>query len=310
MAVEHIKIHQIHKGQALEIPGLQCLGEGDAIGVAGGLDLFGHALSVKDIKDLAHGDDIPAGLLQQVEHGGTGRLQAQVVAVGGTVEGLGAAAQEGPGDDTAHAVRALQHLTGDLAVAVKLVHGHQLLVGSHLEHAVGAGVDNEGIFLHGLLAVVLQHLGAGIGQIAEDFVAGFGLKLLNELLREAVGEGGQRVRADHTGNLPVADGGILAHALLLQAGKGTGGRVGLFARSHTVNVEQAQLFQVGAVEIGMPCNGPQRVGALVAKGGCIRLRADAKAVQHDQKYTLFHMFSLHFPPGLPPEQSHFCLPSL
>ena len=47
------------------------------------------------------------------------------------------------------------------------------------------------------------------------------------------------------------------------------------------------------------CNGPQRVGALVAKGGCIRLRADAKAVQHDQKYTLFHMFSLHFPPGCP-----------
>ena len=130
-------------------------------------------------------------------------------------------------------------------------------------------------------------------------MAGFCLKLLNELLREAVGEGGQRVRADHTGDLPVADGGILAHALLLQAGKGTRGRVGLFARSHTVNVEQAQLFQVGAVEIGMPCNGPQRVGALVAKGGCIRLRADAKAVQYDQKYTLFHMFSLHFPPGCP-----------
>ena len=101
------------------------------------------------------------------------------MAVGGAVEGLGAAAQEGSGDDTAHAVRTLQHLTGDLAVAVKLVHGHQLLVGSHLEHAVGAGVDDEGIFLHGLLAVVLQHLGAGIGQVAEDFVAGLFLKLVD-----------------------------------------------------------------------------------------------------------------------------------
>ena len=140
-------------------------------------------------------------------------------------------------------------------------------------------------------------------------MAGFGLKLLNELLREAVGEGGQRVRADHTGDFPVADGGILAHALLLQAGKGTGGRVGLFTRGHTVNVEQAQLFQVGAVEIGMPCNGPQRVGALVAKGGCIRLRADAKAVQYDQKYTLFHIFHSIFLRAAP-EQSHFCLPSL
>ena len=32
VAVEHIEVHQIHKGKALKVAGLQCLGEGDAIG--------------------------------------------------------------------------------------------------------------------------------------------------------------------------------------------------------------------------------------------------------------------------------------
>ena len=63
MAVEHIKVHQIHKGKALKIPGLQSLGKGDAISVAGGLDLFGHALAVKNIVDLTYSDHILTGIL-------------------------------------------------------------------------------------------------------------------------------------------------------------------------------------------------------------------------------------------------------
>ena len=37
VAVEHIKVYQIHEGKAFKIPGLQSLGKGDAVGVAGGL---------------------------------------------------------------------------------------------------------------------------------------------------------------------------------------------------------------------------------------------------------------------------------
>ena len=210
------------------------------------------------------------------------------MAVGGAVEGVGGAAEEGAGDDAAHAVLAPQHLAGDLAVTVQLMHRHKLLVGGDLKHAVGAGVDDEGILLHGLLAVVLQHLCTGVGLVAEDFVAGLFLELVDEAVREAVREGGQRLGADDTGDLPVADGGILAHALLLQAGKGTGGRVGLFARGHTVDVEQSEFFQVGAVEVGVVGDGAEGVGPLIAKGGGIRLCADAKAVQNDQKNALFH----------------------
>ena len=61
--------------------------------------------------------------------------------------------------------------------------------------------------------------------------------------REAVREGGQRLGADDTGDLPVANGGILAHALLLQAGKGADGGGILLADGHTVDVEQSEFFQ-------------------------------------------------------------------
>ena len=216
------------------------------------------------------------------------------MAVGGAVEGLRRAAQEGAGDDAAHAVFALQHRAGDLAIAVQLMHRHQLLVRSHLKDAVGAGVNDEGILPHGLLAVIPEHLCAGIGLVAEHLVAGLFLERMDEFLREAVREGGQRFRADHTGDLPMADGGILAHALLLQAGKGPRRGSGLLPCRHTVDVEQAELLQIGAVKVRVLCNGTEGIGARVAKGGCIRLCADAKAVQNDQKHTFFHSFVLHF----------------
>ena len=288
VAVEHIEIDEVHEGQTLEVAGLQSLGEGDAVGVAGGLDLLRHALAVEDVENFAHGDDVLACIFQQVQHGLAGRLEAQVVAVGGAVEGVGGVAEEGAGDDAAHAVFALQHLAGDLAVAVQLMHRHKLLVGGHLEHAVGAGVDDEGVLLHGLLAVVLQHLCAGVGLVAEDLVAGLFLELVDEAVGEAVREGGQGPRADDTGDLPVADGGILAHALLLQAGEGADGGGILLAGGHTVDVEQSELFQVGAVEAGVAGDGAEGVGPLIAKGGGVRLRADAEAVQDDQKNALFH----------------------
>ena len=299
MSVQHIKVHQVDKGQALEVPGLQRLGEGNAVGVAGGLDLFGDAFAIKNIKDLADRNDVLACVLQQVQHGGTGRLQAQIVPVGGAVEGVCGAAQEGTCDDTAHAVFALEHLTGNFAVTVQFVHRHQLFIGRHLEHAVGAGVDDEGILPHGLLAIVFQHLGAGVGLVAQHLVAGLLLKFVNETLREAVREGGQRLGADHAGDLPVTDGGILAHALLLQAGKSADGGIRLFPGGHAVQVEHSQPAQVGAVEVGVLCNGTQRIGALIAKCGGIRLCADAKAVQNDQKNTFFHMRFTPFSSGDP-----------
>ena len=74
----------------------------------------------------------------------------------------------------------------------------------------------------------------------------------------------------------------------------------VFSCGHTINVEHAHLLQVGAVEVGMFCNGTQGVGALVAKGGGIRLCTDSKAVEDDQKNTLFHIVFSPFLPGTCP----------
>ena len=167
-------------------------------------------------------------------------------------------------------------------------HRHQRLVGRHLKDAVGAGVDDEGVLGHGLLAVVLEHLGAGVGLIAQHLVAGLGLKGGDQLGRKALREGGQRLRADHARNLPVADGGVLAHALLLQAGVGPDGRGGGAAGGHPVDVEQAHPAQVGAAERRMARDGAEGVGPLVPKGRRVGLGPDAEAVQHDQKYTFCH----------------------
>ena len=138
-------------------------------------------------------------------------------------------------------------------------------------------------------------------------MAGLLLIFPDQFLREALGEGGQRLRADHTGDLPVADGGILAHALLLQAGKGSRRGIRFLPCGHAVNVEQAQLAQIGAIEIGVVRNGTQGVGACIAKGSGIRLCADAKAVQHDQKNTFFHN-GHSISPGRTPEQYYFITP--
>ena len=62
----------------------------------------------------------------------------------------------------------------------------------------------------------------------------------------------------------------------------------LLADGHAVDVEQSELFQVGAVEVGVVGDGAEGVGPLIAKGCGVRLCADAEAVQNDQKNALFH----------------------
>ena len=200
----------------------------------------------------------------------------------------GAVPDEGPRDHPPDAVGAGQHLAGDAADAVQLGHRHKRLVGRHLKDAVGAGVDDQGVLGHGLLAVVFQHLGAGVGLVAQHLVAGLCLKGGDQLGREPVREGGQRLRADHAGDLPVADGGVLAHAGLLQPGVRPDGG-GVFGPGvHPVDVEQAQTPQVGAVKGGVAGDGGQGVGPLVPKGRRVRLSPDAEAVQYDQEYSFCH----------------------
>ncbi len=129
-------------------------------------------------------------------------------------------------------------------------------------------------------------------------MAGFRLKLPDDLIWEAVREGGQRFGADNAGDLPVPDRGILAHALLLQPGKGARWCAYALTCAHAVDVKKAELAEIRAAEIGVGGDSAKSIGALIAKGCGIRLRADAEAVQNYQKNTFCHICFLRFPPGI------------
>ena len=199
-----------------------------------------------------------------------------------------AGAHKGSGNDAPHAPRAGEQFPCLFANPIQLFHGDQVLVGGDLEHAVRRSVHNEFAGFQVLLAVIPEHLRAGIGPVAQHLIAGFGGEGIQQFLGEPLREGGQRLRAEQAGDLPVADGGILAGAGLPQAGIAADGRGTGRGAGHTVQIEQAQLGQIVPFEIGMRRHGGQRVGPGIAKCGGIRFRTHAKAVQNDEKDPFGH----------------------
>ena len=81
VAVEHIKVHQIHEAQAVEILLGVVQGVGHAVGVGLVVDVFRGTLSGKNVENFAHGDGIQPGVLHSVQQSGLGRLQGEVVPV-------------------------------------------------------------------------------------------------------------------------------------------------------------------------------------------------------------------------------------
>ena len=126
MAIEHIKVHQVGKDKAACAVGDEPLRGGHA-----GLVVFGvvhhvDAPVAEDVLDLADGHHREALGVEAVQNGVfEGRdgvvlpvLRADIVAV---------LLREGAGDDPAHEIFALKHLSGDLADAVELLQGNNLL---------------------------------------------------------------------------------------------------------------------------------------------------------------------------------------
>ena len=291
MAVKHVKVHQVDEGQPLEIAVGQLQRDAQPLGIAAGADGLPHALAGEDIVNFAHADRRFAGRLQGVQHRIARRHQAEVMPAGSAPEIGGAVAHERPRDDTADAVFAGEQFARLGADLVEFFHRDDGLVGGDLEHAVGRGVDDQRAGAGVLLAIIADDLGAGIGLVAQHLVAGFGRESVQQLLRETVREGGQRLGAEQAGDLPMADGGILAGAGLAQARKAADGLRRRRAAAHAVQVEKPQLGQMVAPEIRVRRNGGQRVGAGVAKLRGVRLGPDAEAVQYDQKDTFCHILS-------------------
>ena len=286
MAKLHIKVHQVYKAQAVKIPGGVVQGVLHTVGIALVVDMLGGAPAGEDVVDFSHGQTVETGFLDGVQHGFLRRLQGKVMPVGGSAEGFRAAAHIGPGDDPAHAVFTLQNGPGLPAGVIQLFQRDPFLVGSHLKDGVGGGVDNPlaGFLL--LHAVVTDHIGAGVGLVAQNAPASGFCKGLQHLRREALGIGGQGPGGGNTGNLPVADGGVLAHGHLCQPAQGAGG-IGLLGQViHPVQITQARLQQVGDGELRGGGAGAQGVDAHVSKGRPVRQLAHAAGIQDNEKNTL------------------------
>ena len=161
------------------------------------------------------------------------------MAVGGAAVVPGGA-HKGSGNDAPHAVFALELLAGDAAIPVKLLQGNHFLMGSNLENRIGGGIDNQISGAHVLVAVELNGLGAGDGLIAEDSPPGGCPEGRQDLLGKAVGIGGHGLGGDHTGDFPVADGGVLAHGCLGETPIGARGGSGLGKAGNAVDQAQTR----------------------------------------------------------------------
>ena len=151
--------------------------------------------------------------------------------------------------------------------------------------------DGRGFLL--LPAVVLYHLGPGIGLIAQHLAAYPFLKGLDKVLREALREGGHRLGRNNSRQLPVSDGGILAAALFRHAAVGAHRGRRRSAAAHLINIKDAHFRQHRDIQLGGSGAGTQGIAARIAKVCAIRHFAAAAAIQHNEKNALFHsLYSL------------------
>lgn len=289
VAVQHVEVHQVHKGQAVKIPLCQFQQLLLALAVARRGKALGDAAARKDVPDFAHGQHVHARLGHPVQQRFARRRQGEVVPTGCAAEILRAGALKGPGDHPAHGVLAGEHLPGRTAVFVQGLHGHHRFVGGHLEHRVRRGVRNQRAGAQVLLPKVPQGLGARVGLVAQHTPAGAPGKGLDQLRGKPVGISGQGTGALHARQLPVADGGILPPGALPQTGKGPDGRRVRRQQMHSVQIEQAQPGQVGAAKLVALHNGAQGVGSRIPEIGGVGRGAHAEGVQHHQKHALCHV---------------------
>ena len=220
VAVQHIKIDQIDKGQPVKIRFGQLQQTLLPLRVAPGGECLRDAAAGKDIVDLSHADHVFSRLGQQIQHRFARRQQRKIVAARRAPEGLAGCALKRARDYTAHTVLAHQHFAGHAAVFIQLLYGNDGFVRGDLKYGIGRGVNDERAGAQMLFSVILQYLGAGVGAIAQHTAAGAPFECADQGLGKAVRIGGQRRGAFKAGDLPVTDGGVFAHGALAQTPEG------------------------------------------------------------------------------------------
>ncbi len=191
MPVDHVELDQIDEEQSVEVFHEE-LQHGVAAGlivrrVVGACD----ASAGKNILDLSDGQDVPVGVFQLVQQDGGHGFERVVPTVAGAGETVGIVAKERPGDDAADGMLAVEDFAGAAAGGVEFLDGHDILMGRHLKHAVGRGVDDQVAGFEMLRAEFLDHLRAGGGPVGQDAAAGPTLEFVDDVRRKSMGVGGE-----------------------------------------------------------------------------------------------------------------------
>ena len=278
-----------------QLVGLDEVGEDEAVvdvleQLEGAVDPLDVRLRRERLVDVAPGEDVAdladaVGRVARITDRGqvvrAPRLEREVVPVPGALV-VPRRAEEGSRDDAADGVLSRQDLARRAAARVQLLERDRLLVRGDLEDGVGRRVDDPLARLLVLLAVLLDHLGAGSGLVAEDAAAGAVHERVDHLVREPVrirreGDGG-----DDAHQLPVTGGRVLALRALEQATRDCGRARLRRAALERLDVAEAERLEIGQVEASDGASDvPERVRAFVPPLGSVRQLSRADGIEHD-----------------------------
>ena len=116
-------------------------------------------------------------------------------------------------NDPAYAVLAYEHRSCNLAIAVQLLHGHNVLVRGDLKYAVRRRIHYQRARFDVFFSVIFNNFRARIRLVANDFTPRLCFEFLYNFVGEAVRVRGQGVGRNYAGNLPVSYRSIFAHRL-------------------------------------------------------------------------------------------------
>ena len=191
-------------------------------------------------------------------------------------------AEEGACDDAADRVLAGEDLARHAAPRVQLLERDRLLVRGDLEDGVGGRVDDPLARPLVLLAVLLDHLGAGRGLVAEDAAPRAVRERVDHLVRKPVRIGREGDGRDDAHQLPVARGRVLALRALEETAR-DGGCARLWRTTlERLDVPEPEGLEVRQVEASDGAGDvPERVRPFVPPLGRVRQLSRADGIEHD-----------------------------
>src|SRR5258705_994930 len=188
MAVDRIAVHEVDEDEPVPRLAHRVAEPLHAFGVAGGVRRARDAAPREQVVDLADGHDRHALSRQQVEQRLRNRLERVIVAIRGPFERPWRA-DKGPRDDAADAHAAADQIERDLADAVLLRDGDDVLVRGTLKDAVGRRVDNRLARPDVLRPKSIDDLSARGHDVAERGASDAPLELRDEIGRKTARKG-------------------------------------------------------------------------------------------------------------------------